>query len=98
MDLNKFAKRAYQCALRRGQIHEALSLHLLHQETVESLNREVSEVIGASETLYADHVPMFTEVQEEIADVLIVCCTELYRRGIDLEALLHAKMKYNENR
>lgn len=98
MDLNKFAKRAYQCALRREQIHKDSPSHILHQETVESLNREVSEVVGASETLSADHVPMFTEVQEEIADVLIVCCTELYRRGTDLEALLHAKMKYNENR
>lgn len=98
MDLNKFAKRAYQCALKRGKVHENLTPDQLHQETAQGLTQETTEVVEASEELCADHVPSFTEVQEELADVIIVACTELYRRGTDVEALLHAKMKYNEHR
>ena len=98
MDLNKFAKRAYQCALRRGKVHEQHSLEQTHAETLIGLEQEVAEVKNASETLSADHVPTYTEVQEELADVIITACTELHRRGTDVEALLHAKMKYNENR
>lgn len=97
MDLNKFGKRAFKCALRRGKVHEN-SGALLHQETVNSLNEEVLEVIAASETGPSEHLYDYPAVVEELADVAIVVFTELYRRNVDIEVLLHAKMKFNENR
>lgn len=96
MDLNKFAKRAYKCALRRGKVHE-MERGLLHQETVDGLNEEVQEVTAASETEVAEHLDC-PAVVEELVDVAIVAMTELYRRGVDIELLLHEKMKYNEQR
>ena len=98
MDLCKFGKRAYKCALRRGKIHEGLEQSELHQETIEGLNEEVNEVIEASETEASEHLDNYPAVVEELADVAIVAITELYRRGVDIDAVLHEKMKYNERR
>lgn len=98
MDLNKFGKRAAKCALRRGKIHEGLEQGELHQETIEGLNEEVNEVIEASETEASEHLNNYLAVVEELADVAIVAITELYRRGVDIDAVLHEKMKYNERR
>lgn len=98
MDLNKFGKRAFKCALRRGKIHEGLEQSELHRETIEGLNEEVNEVIEASETDMSEHLDNYPAVVEELADVAIVTITELYRRGVDIDAVLHEKMKYNERR
>ena len=98
MDLRKFGKRAYNCALRRGKIHEGLEQSELHQETIDGLNEEVNEVIEASETEISEHLDNYPAVVEELADVAIVAITELYRRGVDIDSVLHEKMKYNERR
>lgn len=99
MDLNKFGKRAYNCALSRGKIHNDLAdIHVVHEETVAGIKEEVHEVSVASETLPADHLPQYTEVVEELVDVAISAITELHRRGVNIEEALHAKMKYNESR
>lgn len=91
MDLRKFGKRAYNCALRRGKIHEGLEQGVLHQETIEGLNEEVHEVIEASETEISEHLDNYPAVVEELADVALVAITELYRRGVDIDAVLHEK-------
>ena len=96
MDLNKFGKRAYLCALKRGKIHE--NPDSLRQETIEGLDEEFREVVKASETDMSDHLNSYSAVVEELADVAIVAITELYRRGVDIETLLHEKMKFNERR
>lgn len=98
MDLRKFGKRTYKCALRRGKIHEGLKQSELHQETIDGLNEEVNEVIEASETEASEHLYGYSAIVEELADVAIVVMTELYRRGVDIEEVLHEKMKYNERR
>lgn len=98
MDLNKFGKRAFKCALRRGKIHEGIVQGVLHQETIKGLNEEVHEVIEASETEISQHLDNYPAVVEELADVAIVAITELYRRGVDIDSVLHEKMKYNERR
>lgn len=98
MNLNKFGKRAYKCALKRGKIHEGLEQSELHQETIEGLNEEVNEVIEASETETSEHLDNYSAVVEELVDVAIVAITELYRRGVDIDGALHEKMKYNERR
>lgn len=98
MDLNKFGKRTFKCALKRGKIKENLKSQSLHKETVKCLNDEFYEVIEASETETSEHLSNYSAVAEELADVAIVAFTELYRRGIDIEAILHEKMKFNELR
>lgn len=98
MDLCKFGKRAYKCALRRGKIHENLEGAPLMKETVEGLLEEVNEVINASETEMSEHLDKYPSIVEELADVAIVAITELYRRGVDIDSVLHEKMKYNERR
>lgn len=98
MDLNKFGRRAYNSALKRGKIRENLTVETLHAETIEGLSEEVKEVIEASEQETSEHLNGYTAVVEELADVAIVALTELYRRGVDIEVLLHEKMKYNEQR
>ena len=98
MNLNKFGKRTYKCALKRGKIHEGLEQSELHQETIEGLNEEVNEVIEASETETSEYLDNYSAVVEELVDVAFVAITELYRRGVDIDAVLHEKMKYNERR
>lgn len=98
MDLNKFGKRAWKCALRRGKVHETTSFCEFHDETLAGLNEEVDEVNRASETEESVHLDGYSEIVEELTDVAIVAFTELYRRGIDIEKVLHEKMKCNERR
>lgn len=98
MDLNKFSKRAYKCALKRGKIHDGYEGTNLHGETVLSISDEFQEFTNASETEVSEHLTEYTEAVEELVDIAIVTFTELYRRGIDIEEVLHKKMKYNERR
>lgn len=98
MDLNKFGKRSYKCALKRGKISEHLEQSIIHQEAVKGLGEEIQEVINASETETSEHLGKYSAVAEELADVAIVTMTELYRRGVDIEGILHEKLKYNERR
>lgn len=98
MDLNKFGKRAFKCALRREKIHENLDYEALHVETVKGLQEEFNEVVCASETDLSEHLNGYSSIAEELADCAIVAFTELYRRGIDIECILHEKMTFNERR
>lgn len=98
MDLNKFGKRAYTCALRRGKIHENLSPTDLHEESVAGICEEFNEFVGASEEQTSEHLDKYSAAVEELSDIIIASITELYRRGVDIETVLHAKMKFNENR
>lgn len=98
MDLNKFGKRAYMSALKRGKITVATDAPTMHAEMVEGILAETGEAVNASEVLNGDHLPEYTEVVEELADIAIAAMTELHRRGVDIEKVLHIKMKYNERR
>lgn len=98
MELNKFGKRAYECALKRGKIHAQTDPYLLHEETVEGIMEEVREIIEASETTSSEHLDHYPAVVEELADVAIASLTELHRRGVDIEEVLLKKMEYNEQR
>ena len=98
MDLNKFGKRAFLVALKRCKISETTSEEVRNQEMCEGINEEVSELLKASERFNSEHLPKQTEVVEELADIAIASMTELYRRGVDIENVLHEKMKFNEKR
>lgn len=98
MDLNKFGKRAYTSALKRGKITDTTDIPTMNREMCQGVGDKYSEVVKGSELLHGDHLPQYTEVVEELADVTIAAMAELYRRGIDIEKVLHEKMKYNETR
>ena len=82
IDLNQIADACRKTALRRGKINERLS----HWEA------------AVSEHVLSEHLPEYTDAQEELADILIVCLTELSRRKVDIEALIKAKLTFNQNR
>lgn len=94
MDLNKAAGRAYRNALARKKITEGNN----HSESVRTLMYEFEEFRTADEKLRSSHLPEQTEAVEELTDILIGALTELYRRGVDVEKVVHEKLKYNENR
>lgn len=94
MDLNKAAKRAYTNAINRKKISKSGG----HQESVNSLKEEFEEFERANEDTPGDHMPNVSEAVEELTDILIGAMTELYRRDIDIEKVVHEKLKYNESR
>lgn len=98
MDLNKLGRRTYECALRRGKIHEETLPKNLHSETIKSLTEEMNEVLDADEDEKSEHLNSYSAVVEELTDVLIVALTELYRRGVDINKVVYEKIEYNERR
>lgn len=94
IDLNQIADACRKTALRRGKINERLS----HWEAAVSLRCELDEYTNSSEHVLSEHLPEYTEAQEELADIIIVCLTDLSRRKVDIEALIKAKLTFNQNR
>ena len=101
MNINEIAKRAYKRALERGKITEVSSPTAQYAECAEcaeSLKDEFCELLGASEDTSSEHLSEYSEVQEEITDILIVCLTELYRRNDNVERIIMRKIDYNDKR
>ena len=92
--INKLAETAYYTAVERGKTHRDLS----HLDTFFSILSELKEFREASEIDPSEHLPQYTASQEELTDVLICCLTELYRREVDVEKILIAKINYNKMR
>ena len=59
---------------------------------------EVNELAEASEDKKSEHLPEYTEAQEELADIIIGCMTELFKRGVDVDKIIDAKIEFNEQR
>lgn len=92
--MNKRACKAYNNAALRKRI----TLYSSHQEDVDSLMAEIKEFAEASETKCSEHLPLYTEAEEELADILIGCMTELFKRGVNVDNIVDAKMEFNEKR
>lgn len=92
--LNKIAQKAYNNAVLRKKV----TLYSSHQEDVDSLMEEMKEFAEASETKDSEHLPLYTEADEELADILICCLTELFKRGVNVDKLVDDKMEFNEKR
>lgn len=99
MDLDKFAKRCYVCACKRGKVDCTIDSRAeMHEESIRSLGSEFEEFSRASESERSDHLSGYTEAEEELADLVIGGLTELYRRNVKVETILHQKASFNENR
>lgn len=92
--INKLAENAYCTAVQRGKTHRDLS----HLDTFFGILSELKEFREASEIDPSEHLPQYTASQEELTDVLICCLTELYRREVNVEEILIAKINYNKTR
>lgn len=94
IDLNKAARRAFENAVLRRKTTEQVS----HYLDACGILKEIDEFQMASEDKISQHLHIYTEAQEELADILISCLTELYKRGTDVEAIIRNKMNFNEQR
>lgn len=94
INLNNTAALCAENAKNRGKVGYDVS-HIL---TWWSISNELKEFYGASETGPSEHIPEYTEAQEELADILITCLTELHRRNVDIEAIITKKLEFNQNR
>jgi len=93
-DLNMLAQLTYHNALKRGRIKPKMT----HFSTATDIQSELLEFAMASETKPSEHLPQYTEAQEELADIVICGLTELYRRNVNVEAIIIEKVGFNETR
>lgn len=94
MKLNELAERTYKCAVARGKTGKQVN----HEKDAAGLIEEVHEFYQAKEKWESDKMYGYTQAQEELADVLIVCLTELYKRNVDIEDIVQEKIHLNELR
>lgn len=87
-------KRALDCAVERGKVQPSKTTI---KEWIKAISAEVDELSKAFKSP-STHIPLFTEVEEELADVVITCMSMAANYGIDLGKVIEAKMKYNEIR
>ena len=92
--INDLAKQAHETAVKRGKTSE----DALHLDTFFGILSELKEFREASEVDPSEHLPQYTQSQEELTDVLICCLTELHRRGVDVERIIKDKIEFNKTR
>ena len=93
-NINQLAQTAFDTAIIRGKTARDMN----HLDTFFGILSELKEFREASEIDPSEHLPEYTQAQEELADVLICCLTELHRRGVDVEEIIKAKIEFNKTR
>lgn len=91
--LNTLAQEAYKNALKRGKINPEDD----HETRWSGIWQELDEFHHATDNP-SEHLPQYTERQEELADVLICCLTELHHEGVDVQKIIEEKITYNNKR
>ena len=94
--MNHLAQEAYETALKRKQITKDNTF--MHGKSYVAILSELEEYDLASELTKSGHLPQYTEAEEELTDILIVCLTELHRRGTNIEEIVKAKIEFNKTR
>ena len=92
--ISDLARQAFNTAIIRGKTSKDLS----HDETFFDILEELREFREASEVEKSEHLPEYTQAQEELTDVLICCLTELHHRGVDVERIIKEKIEFNKTR
>lgn len=94
--INSLTKKAHQNAVAHGWWEEERSfgeiIALMHSELSEALEYDRK---GNGQS---DHIPEFTGVEEELADVVIRIFDYCGRKNLRLGEAVIAKMKFNESR
>lgn len=95
-DVNVLASFSYDLAIKRGKT----GLNLSIDDICNGIGEELEELRNATENP-SEHIPDYTEQQEELADVILAGLTELRKicEGKCLVSdVLSAKIEYNRNR
>ena len=94
VSMNDLASKAFNNALKR----EKTSIFNTHEQDMESILNELLGFKSADENKKSEHLPNYTEAQEELADILICCFTELFKRGVNVDEIIAQKIAFNESR
>lgn len=90
---------AYVHAARRGKTRNDMT----HEEIYNSIKQEIEEFKEATDEP-SEHLPQLTQRQEELADIILACMTEICKEcmaknnGYNPADVLVAKNEYNANR
>lgn len=93
--LNDYQKYVTELENERGFAHQTIIDKCL------LLGEEVGELFKAvrkSEGLAVDSNSTFTEIGDELTDIIIYLCAIANRKGIDLESAFRAKEEKNKKR
>lgn len=93
-NINQLAQTAFNTAIIRRKTARDMN----HLDTFFGILSELKEFRKASETEKSEHLPEYTQAQEELTDVLICCLTELHRREVDVERIIKEKIEFNKTR
>lgn len=92
--LNRLAKRCFDIALKRKKMTETTS----PKAVVLAISSEWRELAEAGKDR-SNHIPSWSEREEEAADVIIATLTYLEKIGCnDIEQLLKDKVEFNSYR
>ena len=95
-DVNVLASFSYDLAIKRGKT----GLNLSIDDICNGIGEELEELRSATENT-SEHIPDYTEQQEELADVILAGLTELRKiceGKCYVSDVLSAKIEYNRNR
>ena len=95
--INSLTKKAHQNAIAHGWWNEERSfgeiIALMHSELSEAL-----EYARVNPNALSDHIPEFTGIEEELADVIIRIFDYAGKEDLRLGEAIFEKMKYNKTR
>jgi NTP pyrophosphatase (non-canonical NTP hydrolase) len=94
VNLNEMSNRAYLSAIKREKINNNDS----YSKQIKAIQQEVIELSNASNK-GSEHLAKYSEIEEEVADVIISSLTLLEMiKTKDIGRLLTDKILFNENR
>ena len=95
--INSLTKKAHQNAIAHGWWNEERSfgeiIALMHSELSEAL-----EYARVNPNAKSNHIPDFTGIEEELADVIIRIFDYAGKEDLRLGEAIFEKMKYNKTR
>ena len=94
--INELGKLAFDNAVAHGfagtNVQDEKALLLIHSEISEAV-----EYLRHNNP-NSDHIPEFTGIEEELADIIIRVCNYAHAKGFRLGEAVIAKMKFNVDR
>ena len=92
-NINFIAMRSWAAATKRGQIND----RTCHDNMVRNIKKELKEFAEATPGR-SEHLPEYSEQEEELADIILVCLTSLAELGTNVAQLLIDKTRFNFTR